>query len=336
MVRSRSRAIPTVLLPLVAFVVSLLATACGGSGGGGTEGNSPTGPSSTTATFTVYNSATGQVGSFTRPAGSLVLTTADLGAAGVDPLRFVVRSAHVGDRIGRRVAWTRTGRASLTASAGAMYDVFVMNASNGASYACADAGDQGDWDPSFATMGYGEDGRFGTLRTAPVGETFTHSARIWTAEDAFDGPGEFAVRELNTALNPFGIAYAGLSYLGTTRTPATIAIVYMNTAPCGADCSLATWVAMGMPEKGGPGSAYWKSWADAWSPDGLMHELAHSWFRAQDYRTKSECGRVPQYPNQGSLSYLLRDPARRFPGGQSPWFSESGKDIARYWALMLR
>jgi hypothetical protein len=139
----------------VAFAALFLSAALAGCG----DDSLPTAPSSAQpmtgsfdVAFTVYDSAKGPIRSFKKripSAGTiakLTLDTSELGG-GIDAQRFVVRVTHQGDRLGAFVAATRSGTLEFTMTTlFSDFDVFLMNASNGTDYNCADGGDW-NWYP---------------------------------------------------------------------------------------------------------------------------------------------------------------------------------------------
>lgn len=301
-------------LEIAAVFLTVAVAGCGDKAG-------PTTPSSTTPTtgsvelsFTVYDSAKGRIGAFKRIApldGSLArvsLSTPDLGS-GIDPDRFALRVAHQGDRLGSLVAATRSGTMDVIASTGVRdFDVFVMNASNGANYRCADTGDA-DWFPSAAMGG----ARYGTLRLASAGEAFIDGQKKGHA--ILDGPEAELIRavdQVNTVLNPFGLLFGRMDYVGRASA-ASISAGWTNDIEpryAGMAFSSLAWIIARPTIAGSPGGD--RVW---------VHELVHVWQKAPDYYTRPDCS--------SHLDCLLWDCSV----GALP-LSPKGQDLVRYWTLM--
>jgi hypothetical protein len=271
--------------------------------------------------FTVYDSAKGPIRSFKKRvptvgiSAKVTLDTSELGG-GIDPHRFVVRAAHQGDRLGAFVAATRSGTLEFPTTASfSDLDVFVMNASNGTDYSCADVGDT-NWDPK-ALGG----ARYGTIRLAGSGESFLYGqSHSYLIQDGSDDDLIQAVKDVNSVLNPFGLAFARMDYVGRVAT-ASIS---------------AGWSADIPPNQGVAGPGLGVPWI-AVGPDIVrpesheayvlwIHELLHAWQNAPDYYHSGRC-------STNGLSCLLWDCAGGPPRSVVP-LSPQGRDIVRYWTLM--
>jgi hypothetical protein len=307
-----------------AFAALFLAVALAGCG----HDPLPTAPSTTQPTtgsldvaFTVYDSAKGPIRSFKKQvptvgiSATVTLDASELGG-GIDAHRFVVRAAHQGDRLGAFVAATRIGTLEFptTTSFGDL-DVFVMNASNGTDYNCADVGDT-DWNPSSKSLG---GARYGTIRLAGSGETFVGQSNSYAIQDGSDSDLIQAVKDVNSVLNPFGLAFARMDYVGRVAT-ASISAGWSADIPPNwgfARPGVAVpWIAVG-PDIDHPAShgAY-----VVW-----IHELLHAWQNAPDYY-HSRC-------STDGLNCLVWDCAGGPPSSVVP-LSPQGRDIVRYWTLM--
>ncbi len=244
----------------------------------------PTAPSTTQPTtgsfdvaFTVHDSAKGPIRSFKKQvptAGTLAkvaLDASELGG-GIDARRFVVRVAHQGDRLGAYVAATRSGTLEFTmTTAFSELDVFVMNASNGTDYNCADAGDAA-WNPK--SLG---GARYGTIRLAGGGESFVYGQTYrYATQDGSDTDLIQAVTDVNNVLNPFGLAFARMDYVGRVATASISAgwsgDVFPNAGLAGPGLAV-PWIAVNS-EYDRPGSHFaYIVW---------IHELLHAWQNAPD------------------------------------------------------
>jgi len=95
-------------------------------------------PQEVTVTAKFSNHTRGYRGETTytgKPGDALLITVSDSGATDVDPDRIVLREAANGGMIGEYVDFSRDGEINVTfPSSDAIYDVFLMNASNGADY----------------------------------------------------------------------------------------------------------------------------------------------------------------------------------------------------------
>jgi hypothetical protein len=306
-----------------AFAALFLSAALAGCG----DHSLPTAPSTTQpvtgsfeVAFTVYDSAKGPINSFKKLApttgtlAKLTLDTSELGG-GIDPHRFVVRVAHQGDRLGAFVAATRSGRLELTMTTSVSdFDVFVMNASNGTDYNCADAGDAA-WNPK--SLG---GARYGTIRLAGRGESFVYGQTYrYATQDGSDTDLIQAVTDVNNVLNPFGLAFARMDYVGRVATASISAgwsgDVFPNAGLAGPGLAV-PWIAVNS-EYDRPGSHFaYVVW---------IHELLHAWQNAPDY-AHSSC-------STSGLDCLLWDCAGGPPRSVVP-LSPQGRDIVRYWTLM--
>jgi hypothetical protein len=309
------------------FAALFLSAALAGCG----NDSLPTSPSSAQPTtgsfevaFTVYDSAKGPIHSFKKLApttgtlAKLTLDTSQLGG-GIDHYRFVVRVAHQGDRLGAFVAATRSGTLELIMTTSVSdFDVFVMNASNETDYSCADAGDT-DWNPGLKSLG---GARYGTIRLAGSGESFVGGqGNRYAILDGSDDDLVQAVTDVNNVLNPFGLAFARMDYVGRVAT-ASISAGWSGDIPPNywgwAHPGLAVpWIAV-RSDLDRPGSHIpYVVW---------IHELLHAWQNAPDYYTRSRC-------STAGLDCVLWDCAGGPPRSVVP-LSPQGRDIVRYWTLM--
>ncbi len=195
--------------------------------------------------FTVYNHTRGQIGSFSKTARAgapVTLRIAEMGVTGVNPNRIFLRNAHQGDRIGEYVAYTpclgwpaeacsQYGNASKTPgeltfqapSTNTQYDVFLLNALDGTEYDCVEGG----FVPNMSHWPVGYLHSFAGLRRAAAGE-------VLGGYTAIDGPEEgfrAAAAAFSDGLNPFGIKYGSLAFVGTGQ--ADVAGAYVDSLPPG-------------------------------------------------------------------------------------------------------
>jgi len=303
------------------FAALYLCTALAGCG----NDSLPTAPSSGQpmtgsfeVAFTVYDSAKGPIHSFKKVApttgtlAKLTLDTSQLGG-GIDPYRFVVRVAHQGDRLGAFVAATRSGTLELIMTTSVSdFDVFVMNASNGTDYNCADA----NWNPK--SLG---GARYGTIRLAGSGETFVGgSGQRYAIRDGSDDDLIQAVTHVNGVLNPFGLPFARMDYIGRGAT-ASISAGWSGDIPpnywglAGPGLAVPWMVVSSEIDRPGVHYAY-RLW---------IHELLHAWQNAPDY-AQSSCSSF-------GLDCLLWDCPGDHQSSVVP-LSPRGRDIVRYWSLM--
>ncbi len=271
--------------------------------------------------FTVYDSATGPIRSFKKQVPStgtlaeVTLDASELGG-GIDARRFVVRVAHQGDWLGAYVAATRTGALEFTMTTSLSdFDVFVINASNGTDYDCADGGDW-NWYPPKSLGG----ARYGTIRLASAGETFVGSQGTrYAIQDGSDDDLIQAVTDVNSVLNPFGLAFARMDYVGRVATASISAgwsgDVSPNWGLAGPGRAVPWIAANSVNDRPGLHVAY-RTW---------IHELLHAWQNAPDY-TQSSCSGF-------SLDCLLWDCVGGYPRSVGP-LSPKGRDMVRYWTLM--
>jgi hypothetical protein len=307
--------------PLLAVV---LATACGGSGG------SPTAPSggapsrSVTLDFRVFNSTEGQVKALTRtatPNEAFTVLVSELGVAGVDAERIVVRrraTNTLGVIVTASPCWDSSGSSCSGASAAgkatwlptedAALDVFLMNAKNGANYNCMDApGDKG-W--SWALMQYGRDA---TLRMAPPGEEFHGYHATSGPEEAMSAAAAVA----SAALNPFGIKYGQITYVGATG-PLRMTGIFSREPLLSDRFGTASGLSFGAD---GIAVNWSRPMPLASTISVILHELTHSYFGAPDYYDSPGCG-----------SHLDSVAGINSNGTLSP----KGRDAFAYWALRYR
>jgi hypothetical protein len=273
--------------------------------------------------FTVYDSAKGRIGSFKRTLqleSSLVrvtLGTSDFGS-GIDPDRFAIRYAHQGDQLGPLVAASRSGTLDLVMSTAVRdFDVFVMNASSGADYKCADNGDAA-WLPGKALGG----ARYGTLRLASAGEVFRGSQNTsYVVQNGTEDDLMAAVDQVNAVLNPFGLSFARMDYVGRVSTASISAGWSADLPPTlwglAQPATVAPWIAVTSSlDRSGNHSAY-----HMW-----IHELIHAWQNAPDYYKQAGCG-------GSGLDCVLWDCPGDHVRSVIP-LSPRGRDIVRYWTLM--
>lgn len=149
-----------------------------------------------TLSFDVYNSTAGKLSGFKRAtggegSGEIIIRIAELGVKGVDPLRMVVRERHKDGWLGRLVAFSGNGEVILPVpKEDRAYDIFLMNASNHVYYPCLDQQ------------------KVRMLKNKRI-------VRVIRNDYQQAGPGPVLkdiFRQLNDALNPFGIRYGFLDY----------------------------------------------------------------------------------------------------------------------------
>jgi len=293
---------------IAGVLLSCLFTACGGS-------PSPASPSSLGATtFRVYNSALGPIpgATFTKSPsglGDVTISLAELAISGIDRQRAVLREAHQDDRIGGFIARTSSGTLTARLTSGATYDLFLMSTASGVDYSCLDYSAE-------SVAGASTD--FPALVRLTAGTIFNYPV--------VDGPDEpilFSVSQFNAALNPFGIRYGSIQYLGATASAADMTIGWSTAA-------------LLSPNRGYGGSGQAIVAVDGINTEfdtlwhgqvmTVVHELAHAYLGAPDYITNTGC-----FGFAGNLSCVFLPCALR-----GTTFSAVGADAARYWALTNR
>lgn len=295
------------------MIASLGGFACGGRGSDGPVSPSPPPTGTATLTFRVFNSKLGEVpgAGFVKsvarngPNGSfppVSIALAEISATGVDPQRAALRSSeHPDDRVGGLIARTTGGVLSFVPTGDATYDLFLMNAASGTNYDCLDYA---------AEKTSGMRTLFVTLRRVATGQIFGVQV-----VDGPDAPFEYAVEQFNSALNPFGVMYGHIQYVGLA----------MSADMTGGWSLLSD----GGKNLGGIGqfvivtigsSAY----EQFWGPVYAIHELGHAYLGAPDYYQNTGCF-------GGNLSCAF---VECIPSITEATFTPSGADAARYWALM--
>ena len=137
-----------------------------------------------------------------------------------------------------------------------------------------------------------------------------------------DGPDEvFAamVDQYDSALNPFGIQYGSVQYLGLSASSADITAAYSpdTSCPIPGGCG-------GLASDSGFWIVRWPTKASNWMEIlrvFAMHEFAHVYLKAPDYTDNPACG-------GGNLSYLLVD--------QTGLLTPKGRAAIAYWALIRK
>lgn len=151
-------------------------------------------PVNVTLEFDVYNSTKGKQSGFKRKAGDrkkITIKIAELGVPDVDPGRIVVRERHRDGKIGKLVTFSKTGEVALKVpDRDASYDIFLVNSSNQANYDCLD-------DQKVKMVNH---------------KRFVKVIRRNFGQAGPDGILRDIFKQLNQALNPFGITYGGLNY----------------------------------------------------------------------------------------------------------------------------
>jgi hypothetical protein len=129
--------------------------------------------------------------------------------------------------------------------------------------------------------------------------------------DGNDDTIQFAVGQYNDALNPFGIQYGHITYLGVSPATANMLVGWTPWAVC--------------YSQGGNGQLVVQQRVGdlAESQERLIeHELAHAYLGAPDYYNNPSCF------SGNTTAALVASPTG------SAAFSPAGKDAVRYWALM--
>ncbi len=274
-------------------------------------------------TLRVYNSALGEITAAARtisaalPTGAtlqIVLPIPDLQATGVDPLRAAVYEAHAGAQLGQFVASTKDGTIRFTVQTSGTYDVFLMSTASGVDYTKADAQIVGTEQPVA---------RYATMRRARAGEPVLGQIAVDETDDSF----RFAAEQFTAALNPFGLQYGQISFVGNAVTAdITAAWVTPTQYPC--------W-----GSNTGPG-VFWTNPLTALTSDQYPYVGGGCW-PLQVYVTRifggalviDALGRV--YIGTGAC-LLIRCPESnvQFLIDRKPPFTATGIDVARYAALM--
>jgi hypothetical protein len=286
-----------------------LSLACGGGSA------SPASPSSPAAvTFHVYDSALGEMSAatFSRNAsasGDVTIVLSDLSIQGVDRYRAVVREVHQGDRVGAFVARTTSGTLTARVVNGATYDLFLMSTGSSVDYSCLDYMEE-------SVSGASSD--FPTLGRRTQGTIFNHAV-----VDGPDAPIAFAVSQFNTALNPFGIRYGAIQYLGATTSAADMYIGWSTAALLSPTRGYGGG-GMAIVAVDGVNTNYDTLWYGQVGT--VVHELGHAYLGAPDYLNNTGC-----FGFAGNLSCVFLSCAVK-----GTTFSAVGADAARYWALTNR
>jgi hypothetical protein len=151
-------------------------------------------PVNVTLEFDVYNSTKGKQFSFkenVQERKKITIRIDKLGVPDVDPGRIVVRERHRDGKIGKLVTLSRTGEVALKVpDSDASYDIFLVNSSNKANYDCLD-------DKKVKMVN---------------NKRFVKVVRRDFGQVGSDGILKDVFKQLNQALNPFGITYGGLNY----------------------------------------------------------------------------------------------------------------------------
>jgi hypothetical protein len=295
-------------------VLSVL-TACGSHATNPTSPSVP--PSSSGAVnFRVYNSATGEVSAATfskspSKGGDVSISLSDVSIQGVDLRRAVLREAHQGDRVGAFVARTSNGALSAAVANGATYDLFLMSTASGLNYSCLDYQAQEE-----SVTGASSD--FPTMNRKTDGTIFNHKV-----VDGPDAPIEFAVSQFNTALNPFGIRYGAIEYLGVTTSTADMTVGWSTAALLSPNRGYGGG-GMAIFAIDGINTDYDTLWYGQVGT--IVHELGHAYLGAPDYLNNTGC-----FGFAGNLTCAFLPCAVK-----GTTFSASGADAARYWALTNR
>lgn len=289
-------------------LLTTLLASCGSQGGPSTA-PTPVPTRSATLTFRVYNSATGELSeaTFSRVVESdlwtgllpsLSISLATLSVRGVDPVRAVLRLPHVGDQIGGLVGKTVTGTLTIQPTNDMTYELYLMNAASSVDYGCLDY---------TAEAMLGASTAFPTLRRVTSGQILG-----CPIEDGEDDAIESAVGQFNQALNPFGIKYGLIIYVGTGASSANMTIGW------------APWDASAASKGGGGYAVVQKRDGQTATTRRVLvaHELAHAYLGAPDYYDQPACF------SGNTTCALVACPVAE------PSFSSAGQDAARYWALM--
>jgi hypothetical protein len=160
------------------------------------------GGGSVTVDFDVYNSTQGKQSHFERTAvpvkqKEFIIRIDRLRIANVDPLRIVIRERHQNGKLGRLVAFSGTGEVTLPVpQENRAYDIFLMNASNQVYYPCLDE---------------------------KKVKMLKNKRYVRVIRNDFQQAGPDAIlknvfRQINDALNPFGIRYGYLDYSSKYKT----------------------------------------------------------------------------------------------------------------------
>lgn len=151
-------------------------------------------PVNVTLEFDVYNSTKGKQSSFkenVQERKKITIRIDKLGVPDVDLRRIVVRERHRDGKIGKLVTFSRTGEVALKVpDSDASYDIFLVNNSNKVNYDCLD----------HKKVKMVNNKRFVKVIRRDFGQVGP------------DGILRNIFKQLNKALNPFGIAYGGLNY----------------------------------------------------------------------------------------------------------------------------
>ncbi len=195
-----------------AFALLLVAAGCRHAGAPSASPVAPVPAGEVHVSFRVYNSALGEVRSAATTVtfealGTEVPDTVGVpintfSLDGVDPVRAAVYQPHTGSRLGRFVTATTDGVIRLP-RVEASYDLFLMSTASGARYADIDVG---------RPTSPGTAKRYATMRTARPGESLLGQNAVSESDESF----RFEAAEFTRALNPFGLEYGRLDFLGST------------------------------------------------------------------------------------------------------------------------
>jgi hypothetical protein len=315
------------------LALCVLAVGCGNSTNPTSPGDGGTATARTvTVTFRVYNSTSGEIPAsrFTRTStgdvSPIEIRLSDLAAAGVDPLRAAVYEAHVGGEMGAFVASTTNGGFKITRPPhDAVYDVFLMSTAGGANYTCLDSG----WQPSD-----GWTRRYTTLRLAAGGEQVLGQPIVDWSDESF----RFFAGEFSRALNPFGLQYGRVDFVGNAAGE--------MTSGWGGDQVAAGWDGMLLSAPGQFVVDITARDLESWyrfqprmygwywihiAGSVVVHGLAHAYLSAPDYWQNLACT-----DGSGDVAcVLVACPASSSVFYQTtPPLTAAGKDAVRYWALM--
>ena len=172
-----------------------------------------------------------------------------------------------------------------------------MNAATGVSYDCLDY---------TAEAVRGASSAYPDLHRATTGTIYG-----CPLEDGPDEPFQAAVDLFNEALNPFGLRYGKIDYLGADGATGTMMGGWSSRSVCQASA-------------GGYGmlvAQYRATDPAMWHTIWVAHELAHAYLGAPDY-----------YQNRSCFSGNLTGAFFGTPATAAT-FTPAGKDAARYWAL---
>lgn len=204
---SLTRALKIAAAPGIVFCLLAIA-ACNQS----PETEDPNPPRPLTIVFNVFNSTKGLQGSFSQSGQTVTQMSFPLSSfnvQGVNPSRAVLREVNNGGKLGKFKKYANNGSIDLIitnaegASGQVQYDLFLFNSTNNVDYEGLEVNN-----PS-ATY------RFGTMKRVD--------------RDGMTGPDYIfvnVVNQFNEALNPFGILFGEIRYLGVTTESANMECGY--------------------------------------------------------------------------------------------------------------